>query len=87
MAFVTVFRYEGITATENTDYEILQGSIVIREGEFDGTTTVIINDDDLIEGCEEFVVSIINITGYVIDNTTMARVTVVIEDNDIGKSR
>lgn len=74
-----------IQATENEDYEFTTSNVLIREGELTGNASIRINDDDLLEINEEFLVSIIDATNNIVVNRGSSSVLITIEDDDTGE--
>jgi Tol biopolymer transport system component len=69
------------TATAGSDYTAVSGTLNFPEGTFSRTITIPIFDDQLIEGSEQFSISLSNPTGEV-DLGTPSSATVTITDND-----
>jgi Tol biopolymer transport system component len=69
------------TATAGSDYTAVSGTLSFPEGTFSRTITIPILEDQLIEGSEQFAISLSNSTGEV-DLGIPSSATVTITDND-----
>jgi N-acetylneuraminic acid mutarotase len=68
------------TATNGTDYTLLDGDVVIPAGASSVTLTVSPTNDSLVEGTESVVLTVLGGTGYQVGSNSAAQVNIA--DND-----
>ena len=78
----TDYEYQSSTATFDADTGVYTDTLAIAGGSFDGTFSIDILADDLIEEAEIFTVNIIDVTANTLIGVNSASVT--IEDADLN---
>ncbi|MEE4314510.1 MAG: Calx-beta domain-containing protein [Desulfofustis sp.] len=70
------------SASANEDYEYAAGTLVFAPGETSKTLTLVVNNDDLVEGDETFSVLLSNAVGATIADDGTGTITIVDDDEN-----